>query len=449
MSKPLPPKTAKRPPREDQPATQLSTPVGPRVLEILDLAYRARRPVLLEGMTGIGKSQLVGEFAAMSGIQLVVLDLSLLEPPDLVGLPVIREGRTHYASPAELPTGGRGVLMLEELNRAEIPVMQPALQLLSARRLHAYELPPGWTCVAAVNPEDGDYQVNRLDPALRSRFLQLSVCADRDAWLRWATRHNVHPVVLQIAQEHADVFEHASPRSWAYASELLSVLRPEELERRDLVRTALRGYLPSSWSLLVTEALARYPVTPSLDEGALLSPEGPDVLAALVKQLNSAQRVDAVTMVASKLRHVLSGDVLASSAAAGTVTLEHLERLVASLPGDLREQCLETAVESAAAPALLRALRVDPAAVAEAYEGSALRTSVQGWRRKTQLHRVRLVVVGVLQWLRHAPGDTVEALAGDERRRRQLALLVEDAGSATAHDLERWLRARSPSREAT
>ncbi len=135
-----------------RPATELAVPIGPRVVEVLELAYRARRPILLEGPTGIGKSQIVGEFTRSTGLDLVVLDLSLLEPPDLVGLPMIADGRTHYAQPAELPTTGHGVLMLEELNRAEIPVMQPALQLLSARRLHAYELPPGWICVAAINP---------------------------------------------------------------------------------------------------------------------------------------------------------------------------------------------------------------------------------------------------------------------------------------------------------
>ena len=36
--------------------------------------------------------------------------------------------------------------MLEELNRAERYIQQPALQLLSARKLHEYELPEGWVC---------------------------------------------------------------------------------------------------------------------------------------------------------------------------------------------------------------------------------------------------------------------------------------------------------------
>lgn len=440
MSKPPAPKTVKRTTGDSSSPTQLSIPIGPDVLDLLDVAYRARRPVLLEGMTGIGKSQIVGEFAAVAGIAMVVLDLSLLEPPDLVGLPVVRDGRTHYASPAELPTTGRGILMLEELNRAEIPVMQPALQLLSARRLHAYELPPGWMCVAAVNPDDGDYQVNRLDPALRSRFLQLSVATDRQAWLRWAVHQNIHPVVLQIVREHLDVFEHASPRSWAYASELLSVLRPGEVQRRDLVRTMLRGYLPMAWALLVTEALARYPETPSLAVETLLSPRGPEALSLLVQQLDADRRVDAVTMLASKLRQLLAGDALATAVAAGSFTLEHLEHLVMPLPGDLREQCLETAVASSAGPALLRALGIDDAAVVDGYDGSALRTSVRQWTKECQSHRVRLVVAGTLRSLQDAPR------ALDETSRVQLALLAEDAGSA-AIDLQRWLSASAPPRE--
>ena len=246
---PIPPARAAAPP---VPATQFSVPIGPRVVEVLDAAYRARKPVLLEGPTGIGKSQIVNEFARSRGLGMVVLDLSLLEPPDLVGLPVMEGGRTRYASPAELPVEGCGVLMLEELNRAEIPVMQPALQLLSARRLHSYELPPGWTCVAAINPEDGDYQVNRLDPALRARFMQLSVCSDRDTWLGWAARMNVHPVIARIARDHVDVFEQAPPRSWTYASDVLHVLDADERANTDFLRLVLRGYLlrlrgPRSW----------------------------------------------------------------------------------------------------------------------------------------------------------------------------------------------------------
>ena len=43
-------------------------PVGPRLEGVLGLAYRARRPVLLEGATGIGKSEVVRKVAEDLGV---------------------------------------------------------------------------------------------------------------------------------------------------------------------------------------------------------------------------------------------------------------------------------------------------------------------------------------------------------------------------------------------
>ena len=107
-------------PRTSMPAPKLATaaaiealPIGPRVEAILEVAYRARRPVLLEGPTGIGKSELVAQVAKKLGIAHRVLDLSLLEPPDLVGLSVIEVGVTRFALPRVLPREGAGILMLE------------------------------------------------------------------------------------------------------------------------------------------------------------------------------------------------------------------------------------------------------------------------------------------------------------------------------------------------
>jgi hypothetical protein len=319
-------------PAVPEPSPPPELPIGAAVLAVLDVAYRARRPVLLEGPTGIGKSQITAEFAARAGIEHRVLDLSLLEPPDLVGLPQFRDGRTHYAFPAELPVEGAGVLMLEELNRAEIPVMQPALQLLSARRLHAYELPPGWSCVAAINPEHDDYQVNRLDEALRSRFLQVRVRADRDEWLRWAARHNVFPVVQQVVRAQPAVFETSAPRSWAYAAEVLSRLTADELRQRELVLAITRGYLPLAWATALAEAMVGLADTPRLDLERCFGADGERYFGDLVRDALARGRTDLAAMFAHSLR--------AAAPRAGFETA-HWAKLLASLPGDLRQQVAE------------------------------------------------------------------------------------------------------------
>src|SRR5690606_38337971 len=148
-----------------------------------------------------------------------------------------------YALPRFLPQGGAGILMLEELNRAERYIQQPALQLLTARSLHEYVLPEGWTCFAAINPENGDYQVTPLDAALRARFLQLPVRADRAIWLAWASANGVHPAVIALARAHERIFESVPPRSFTHAAQVLSAMQPQELADAVLVRDVLAGYL--------------------------------------------------------------------------------------------------------------------------------------------------------------------------------------------------------------
>ncbi|MFN8613189.1 MAG: MoxR family ATPase [Vulcanimicrobiota bacterium] len=394
----------------------VEVPIGPRVLELLEIAYRSRRPVLLEGATGIGKSQIVAQLASQLGLDYLVLDLSLLEPPDLVGLPVIRENRTHYACPAELPVGGRGLLMLEELNRAEIPVMQPALQLLSARRLHSYQLPEGWSCVAAINPEDQDYQVHRMDPALRSRFLQLRVCAARASWLPWARQSNLHPAILHLVEQHQDAFEVVSPRSWAYASEVLQTMRAEELGDSELVRLVLSGYLPGPWTEVTLEALRAQPRLDLPSAEQLCHPDAPARLAELVASLAP----DQVQALACHLRMQLARWP-------GDLELDSLERLVQPLPGDLREWCLEAVVQSPAAPALLRGLGLQPG------ELDQLAARVAEWREQLLVYRIQLAVAALLAWL---PSQSqVEEVADG-------VLAVARQAGPPGEVLVRWLRAR-------
>ena len=132
----------------------LKLKAGLDVIQAIALAYRAGMAVLLVGRHGVGKSELIKQAALELGISYLVLDLSLMEPPDLTGLPFLREGRTFYAPPASFPTDGTGLLAFEELNRCQQYMMAPCLQLLTERRLNAYELPPGWQPLGSVNPEE-------------------------------------------------------------------------------------------------------------------------------------------------------------------------------------------------------------------------------------------------------------------------------------------------------
>jgi hypothetical protein len=369
-------------------------PLGPRVEAILEVAYRARRAVLLEGPTGIGKSELVGAVARKLGIAHVVLDLSLLEPPDLVGLPVIEEGRTRYALPRFLPRDGAGILMLEELNRAERYIQQPALQLLTARTLHEYVLPEGWTCVAAINPETGDYQVTPLDAALRARFLHVPVRPDRAAWLAWAGSSGVHPAVMALARAHERIFADVPPRSWTYASDVLRSMRPEELAQPALVRDVLSGYLPPIWveALLAGGSLGARPI--ELDVVQLLREYAPKSKhAELVRGWKERGETDRIDELVARLCTILGGPECGVLVARKDLTLAGIEALFADLPGDPRERVQDALAGNPTACVLLD---VRPEDVVTNYGGSPAMTRVNAWKNDAgKQHRVGLLVTAV------------------------------------------------------
>ncbi len=122
---------------------------------------------------------------------------------------------------------------------------------------------------------------------------------------------------------------------------------------------------------------------------------------------------------------------------AGGVTLESLEKLLASLPGDMREQCLESAAESSSGALLLKQLGYDPATIASTYGNSQLRTLVLNWKQEMKLYRVRLVTAAVTRWLEETRGEYVNK----DGTASQLAMLAADAGPY-GQDLNRWLRVR-------
>jgi hypothetical protein len=361
---------------------------------VLELAYRARRPVLLEGPTGIGKSDIVRKVAGKLGIAHVVLDLSLLEPPDLVGLPVIKDGRTSYAVPDILPQDGAGILMLEELNRAERYIQQPALQLLSARRLHGYELPPGWACFAAVNPEGEGYHVTPLDRALRARFLSLAARADRASWLAWAQVSDVHPAIIALGQAHERILDDVPPRTWAYASHILKALRPEEINNAALLRDALGGYLPPAWVELVVAGRDAWTSHLPFDVRALLSDydRRPD-LAREVRSYAEGGKTDRLDELTTRLCRLLEGPEAGVLVAERQITLSAFEALIADLPGDQRERLQESLGRNPTATALVD---VRPEEVVQNYPGSAAERKILAWRADpTKGHRLALVVTGL------------------------------------------------------
>jgi MoxR-like ATPase len=414
-------------------------PIGERAGAVLKLAYRAHRAVLLEGPTGIGKSELVKQVADELGIGFAVLDLSLLEPPDLVGLPVIADGRTRYAIPAALPTDGAGLLLLEELNRADRTVQQPALQLLTARKLHEYELPPGWVPFAAINPEDGEYQVAPLDPALRCRFLQLKVRADIRAWREWAQQNQLHPIVQRLAQLHDDLLDTVPPRTWTYVSQIVSAMSAGECENDQFVGDVLGGYLPSAWAKRLRDELAK--ATDGIDPSdaevlPLLHRYHTDgALQAQLRELRTAGHTDHFHQLARRLLEIVDGAELLRLIDASMFNLDAFDALLADLPGDLRASVQKAIGEQTAAA---RLLPLGPEQIADSqYATSARMATVAAWVNDAlKRHRAVILAKCVARWLDSRSATDMGILKQKRAALSGLIAFARQVRGVGQHDLD-------------
>jgi hypothetical protein len=225
---------------------------GRPLIEFSKLAYKANLPVMLHGPHGVGKSELVARAARELDIKCISLDLSLLEPADLVGIPQVAGNKTSYAAPDYLPEAGSGLLLIEELNRAPLYMRNPCLMLLTARRLHNYELPGGWLPVAAVNDGNDLYQVDELDPALLSRFMHVRVVPHAAEWLDWArTEGAIHPKVVEFVASCPNVFEdpEANPRALTYVSKALRAWESDGTASTQALAACVSGLIGDRWAV--------------------------------------------------------------------------------------------------------------------------------------------------------------------------------------------------------
>ena len=180
-------------------------------LKVAPLVTDVRKPILLRGRHGVGKSQVVYQFADGVGLPVVERRASQMTEGDLIGLPSVDNGRTSWNPPDWFKTACETpvVLFLDEVDRATIEVRQGIFELTDSRKLNGHHLHEDTLIFAAINGGEhgAQYQVGDMDPAELDRWTVFDVEPSVEDWLEWG-KDNVSQVTWDFVNQNRQHLEH-------------------------------------------------------------------------------------------------------------------------------------------------------------------------------------------------------------------------------------------------
>jgi len=233
-----------------------------------------KKPILLRGRHGVGKSCVVYQTAQALGLPVVERRASQMTEGDLVGLPIIEGDVTRFNPPdwfKECCDYAR-VLFLDEVDRAIIEVRQGIFELTDSRKLNGFTLHPDTVIFAAVNGGEhgAQYQVGEMDPAELDRWTVFDVEPTTEDWLDWA-QTNVNEVVWDFINQNRNHLEHTgefepnkvypSRRSWDRLNECLAtagMFTEDAKEKTDVIFHLATAFVGFEASVALTDFVKTY-----------------------------------------------------------------------------------------------------------------------------------------------------------------------------------------------
>ena len=146
--------------------------------------------------------------------------------------------RTMYAPPDWVPREpGPAILLLDDWNRASQRIVKGVMQLLQNYGMVSWKLPPGCNIVLTANPDEQDYLVTSLDPAILTRIRSVTMKHDAKEWSVWAAGAKIDPRVISFVLQYPEMMigsERTNPRTLAAAGR--AVRRIKDLTNKENIR---------------------------------------------------------------------------------------------------------------------------------------------------------------------------------------------------------------------
>lgn len=267
----------------------------------LKLQEEGKMPIAisLEATAGIGKTSIIRQVAEERGMGFTKINMAQLEEAgDLIGFPMteyecqvlqrykdadggvkvrtlpksvwvnqkqLEEGpganmkfkqtgktRMAYAKPAWVPEYNEkgNIVLLDDYVRANPQLLQACMDLILEQKYISWGAPEKTTFILTNNPDDGASNVNSLDEAQRTRFLNFDVAWDENAWSQWAEKAKVDGRCINFVMSYSSELFQAdeegnricNPRSFVMFADMISGVKDwDDPESQKFISMIARG----------------------------------------------------------------------------------------------------------------------------------------------------------------------------------------------------------------
>ena len=184
--------------------------------------HNIQSSLMIWGAPGIGKSSVVQAVAKQNDLELIDLRISQLAPTDLRGLPVPNDKTASWIPPDFLPTEGKGILFLDEINMAPPAVQGIAQQLILDKTRYK-------NSIKCKNDLKTFAAVFDMPAPLANRFIHLEVKTSINEFKTYSLVKNLDDRIISFLNFRPKYLHKIdknspswpSPRSWEISNTLL------------------------------------------------------------------------------------------------------------------------------------------------------------------------------------------------------------------------------------
>lgn len=205
----------------------------------ISILMQNRKPFLLTGSPGLGKTDCIVSAAADAGLRCIISHPVVADPTDYKGLPAVVDGGAHFlpfGDLQQLVTASTPTLFFcDDVGQAPMAVQAALMQLFLCRKVNGHHVSDHVTFAAATNRRTDKAGVGTFISPLLDRFDQVyQLEFDVNDWISWAFRAGMPEPLIGFARFRPslisdfkspkdDLTKSPTPRSVAKLGELIKI----------------------------------------------------------------------------------------------------------------------------------------------------------------------------------------------------------------------------------